>query len=298
MQQLQYVPNSTARNLIQRKAHTFGVFLPHLYGEFYSEVLRGMDHAAQEAHYQLLVSSSHSEHNDVETALKAVRGRVDGIILLSPFASEAELLQWFPKHLPMVLLHCDTTDLAVDAINIDNFGGAYAMTQHLIGLGHRRLAIFKGPATNYEARERYRGFHKALADNGISANPALEFEGEFTEETGYLAAKALLQQAPLPTALFSFNDSMIVGALGVFRAAGLRIPEDLAVAGFDDIPSVKYRHPPLTTVRVPIYEVGRKAVQRLLFAIEHQNQHARTQEVLPTQVMVRGSCGAKPLPAT
>lgn len=289
---LRYIPNGTARNLINKKAHTFGVFLPHLYGEFYSEVLRGMDDAAHRAGYQLLVSSSHSEHNDLETALRAFRGRVDGMIFMSPFISGNTLNDWLPRNVPVVLLHSNVTTSPFDTINVDNYGGACAMVQHLIDLGHERIAILKGPHNNFDAQERLRGYYDTLCNNGIQLDEELVLEGDFMEGSGYAAAHDLLRLDPRPTALFSFNDSMMIGALGVFQTAGLRIPEDLAVASFDDIPSVKYMHPPLTTVHLPIYELGSKAVDRLLHAITHENKHRKTHECLPTEVVVRRSCGA------
>jgi len=289
---LGYVPNDAARSLITNKTSTLGVLLPDLYGEFYSEVMRGIDQAARRNRYHMLVSNSHNDRNEIAKALRAMQGRVDGLIIMSPDIDAQALKANLPASQPVVLLNCFVDGCAFDSLNVDNYGGAYAMVRHLIGLGHRLIALFKGDAGNYDAQERLRGYRSALRDGGLAWSASLEYEGDFREGSGYEAARKLAGQAPRPTAVFASNDAMAVGAISAFRQEGLQVPADIAVVGFDDIPIARYMSPPLTSVHVPISELGARAVERLFVALREKNQQVRKQELLPTSLVVRGSCGA------
>ncbi|MFL6197228.1 MAG: LacI family DNA-binding transcriptional regulator [Thermoanaerobaculia bacterium] len=298
IEELRYVPHGGARSLITNQTHTAGVLLPDLYGEFFSEVIRGIDLAARRAGYHVLVSGFHSDRAEIEAVLRALRGRVDGLIVLSPDVDAQTLRRNLPDTLPVVLLNCPVDDASFDAINIDNYGGAYAMVRHLAGLGHRRIAILSGPADNADARDRLRGYREALRDAGREASGELELEGNFGEESGYQAGRRLLELRPRPTAVFAANDSMAIGCLFALRESGVRVPEDIAVAGFDDIPIARYITPPLSSVHVPIAELGMRAMERLLAAIPDKDQHQPRQETVPTSLVVRGSCGGATEPGT
>jgi LacI family transcriptional regulator len=298
IEELRYVPHGGARSLITNQTHTAGVLLPDLYGEFFSEVIRGIDVAARGAGYHVLVSGFHSDRAEIEAVLRALRGRVDGLIVLSPDVDVQTLRRNLPDSLPVVLLNCPVEDAAFDAINIDNFGGAYAMVRHLAGLGHRRIAILGGPADNADARERLRGYREALRAAGCEMSDELELEGNFGEDSGYRAACRLLELRPRPTAVFAANDSMAIGCLLALRESGVRVPADVAVAGFDDIPIARYITPALSSVHVPIAELGTRAMERLLAAIPDKNQHQRRQETVATSLVVRGSCGGATDPGT
>ena len=290
---LRYVPDSAARSLITRRSTTVGVLLPDLHGEFFSEVIRGIDQTAQRNGYHLLVSGSHNDKGEIEAALRAMRGRVDGLIVMSPDIDSAALVANLPAGSPVVLLNCFVDGDAFDSLTIDNFGGADAMVRHLIAGGHRRIAFIKGAERNYDAAERLRGYRAALADAGIEPEPALELAGDFTESGGHDAARRVAAMRDRPTAVFAANDSMAIGALAALRDAGVRVPDEMAVAGFDDIPIARYMSPPLTSVRVQISEMGERAVHMLLRAIEEKNQHEKQQETLPTTLVIRESCGGK-----
>jgi LacI family transcriptional regulator len=293
---LGYVPNASARSLITNKTATLGVLLPGLYGEFYAEVIRGIDQTAQQHGYHVLVSSSHYERHETEAALRVMRGRVDGLIVTSQNLNAASLRSALPANLPVVLLNCKAEGGAFASLNIDNFGGAYKATEHLRGLGHRRIAIITGAPGNVEARERLYGYRAALLDAGEARLPELAFEGDFSASSGYRAARAMLTLAVLPTAVFASNDAMAMGALRAFREAGLDVPQDVALCGFDDIPAVRYLTPPLTSVHVPISELGATAARRLIQAIT-TGRPLRRQEVIPTRLVLRASCGAPGTPA-
>jgi LacI family transcriptional regulator len=193
----------------------------------------------------------------------------------------------------VVLLNCAANAPAFDAIKIDNVGGAAAMTKHLIQLGHRRIAFIKGAARNVDAEERHRGYRTALRSARIERDPRLEIDGAFTEHGGYRAAKALLMISERPTAIFAANDSMAIGALSALREAGVAVPAEIAVAGFDDIPIAQYTSPPLTSVHVPITELGARATARLVEQLASTRRKKHQCETLATTLVVRQSCGGK-----
>ncbi|MFL5480381.1 MAG: substrate-binding domain-containing protein, partial [Gemmatimonadaceae bacterium] len=182
----------------------------------------------------------------------------------------------------------------IDSLTIQNSRGARDMVAHLVSLGHRRIAIIKGAARNYDAAERLRGYRKALREAGIEPDPTLERNGDFTEAGGYLAALALLALKDRPTAIFAANDSMAIGALSALRESGVEIPGEMAVAGFDDIPLARYMDPPLSSVHVPICELGARAVEMLLHGISRKNDHQRRRERVPTELVIRRSTSAQP----
>ena len=291
---LRYVPHGAARSLITNQTDTVGVLLPDLYGEFFSEVIRGIDLAARRNAYHVLVSGFHSDRAEIEAVLRALRGRVDGLIVLSPDVDAQTLQRNLPDTLPVVLLNTPVDGSSFDSIQIDNQGGAYAMVRHLAGLGHRQIALICGPRENVDAQERLRGYRDALRSLNIEASPELEIEGDFSEGSGYRAGRHLLELKPRPTAVFAANDSMAIGCLFALREAGVRVPEDVALAGFDDIPIARYLSPPLSSVHVPIAELGMRAMERLLHAVDNKNEHERSQETVPTTLVVRGSCGGTP----
>ena len=260
--ELRFSPNSAARSLSRQRAGALGVILPDLYGEFFSELLRGIDQEAQRAGHSLLVSSSHHDSRGIGAAVRAMRGRVDGLMVMAPDVSAPLLADVLPSGVPTVLLNGPAMDADVYEITVDNFGGARAMTRHLIALGHARIGFIAGAARNHEASERERGFLAALREADIVAERALNVRGDFSEDGGWRGAHELLALADRPTVIFAANDAMAVGALSALREAGVRVPEEVAVAGFDDIPVARFLNPPLTSVRVGSFaqEIGRAHV--------------------------------------
>jgi LacI family transcriptional regulator len=283
---LSYVPNVAARSLSIRRSQTIGIVLPDVHGEFFSEVIRGVDVAARAARYHILVSGSHSDVREMLEVVEAMRGRVDGLVVMAPDVALASL-QSIPSDLPLVLLN-STAD-GRDAITIDNYGGALLMMRHLGELGHRRIAFINGPAQNADARERLRGFRKAMRGLGITATRRLEVAGDFTEESGHAAARKILALKPRPTAIFAANDSMAVGALAALAEAGVEVPRAMSVTGFDDIPIARYVAPPLTTIRVDMADLGRRAFSLLLNAIEQPAASAGRRDCLTTALIIRKS---------
>lgn len=291
VRRLRYCPDAAAKSLITRCTMTLGVLLPELYGDFFSEFIRGLDLAARSHGYHLLLSSSHSHRAEIEAMLKTMWGRVDGIVVMCPDADAQTLGQAVPNPLPLVLVNPTQVHPRFDVLTIDNYGGSLAMTRHLLSLGHRRLAFISGPPGNVDAAERLHGFREAIASASRGDLVVQEFAGNFREESGYRAGRALLNLRPRPTAVLAANDAMAIGALSAFHEAAVRVPEDVALAGFDDIPMARFVSPPLTTVRVAIRELGEKAIERLCEAIAAGNGHDRQVERVPTELIVRSSCG-------
>jgi LacI family transcriptional regulator len=287
---LRYVPNSAARSLIMARTNTIGAVLPDLHGEFFSEVMRGIDHSASKTEHHLLVSSSHNNWKDIEAALRAMRGRVDGIIIMSPGIDAMSLRENLPEHLPVVLLNCLANGASLNSVNIDNQAGAASMVRHLISLGHRRIAVVRGGDDNFDSNERLQGYRNAMEEAGL-ADATLEVKGSFTEESGFVAGTELLSMDPRPTAIFAFNDSMAVGVLSALQESGLEVPGDVSVAGFDDIPMSRYLNPPLTSVHVPISDLGAVAVGRLLELMQRDGPVPARAETIPTTLVERRSTG-------
>ncbi|HYT04162.1 MAG TPA: LacI family DNA-binding transcriptional regulator [Gemmatimonadales bacterium] len=290
-QRLRYSPNAAARSLSTSRTSSIGVLLPDLYGEFYSELIRGIDQTAQRHGFHLLLAGSHNEKHAIEAALQSMRGRVDGLIVMSPAPGAHFAVRDLPPTFPAVLLNSAAVGAAFDSIAIANTQGAYAMVRHLAALGHRRVAMIRGPARNSDAAERLRGYRTALREAALRAVPAWEVPGDFSETSGFQACLALLGQRPRPTAIFAANDAMAIGALSALREAGVSVPGDVAVAGFDDIPMARYMHPPLSTVRVDISALGERAARRLLDAIANGRKHQKRRETLPVTLVIRESCG-------
>lgn len=291
-QRLNYWPNGLARSLITNRTHTLGVLLPELHGEFFSGVIRGLDLTARKAGFHLLVSSSHSDTEELVSALRSMRGRIDGLVVMAPEVDAPAVIRRCAGSVPIVLIDPRHRIPGYENISIANFEGAYAVVRHLIGLGHRTIAAVTGPEKNVDARQRRSGYRAALRDAGIDRDPAYELRGDFTEPSGHRAGKALLALDPLPRAVFVGNDHMAVGVLRALSDAKVRVPEQIALAGFDDIETAQYLDPPLTTVRVDTFRIGERAIERLLHAVSGSDPGDRSQEVQPTTVVVRRSCGA------
>ncbi|MBP7147904.1 MAG: LacI family DNA-binding transcriptional regulator [Acidobacteria bacterium] len=292
-ERLRYVPHAAARSLITSRTQTIALLLPDMYGEYFSEFLRGADRVARQSGHHLLVSSSHGE-KELRAALGATRGRVDGIVIMCP---EADVCPGpvDGAEVPLVLVNAPRAPRAVATVGVDNRRGAEAMVRHLVALGHRRIAFVRGPLGNHEANERLRGYRRAVRALGAAAAPELELPGDFGEASGYEAGRRALALHAPPQAVFAANDAMAIGVLLALREAGVPVPGSVALAGFDDVPMARYVAPPLTTVRVPIEELGACALAHVLEAI--RGRVRARHEVLPTQLVVRASCGAAPGPA-
>ena len=288
-QNLRFTPHGAARSLITSRTNTLGVLLPDLYGEFFSEVIRGIERGAQRGGYQLLLSSARNARDEVHGAFRAMYGRVDGLILMAPDPEFAETLSQRRDGTPIVFINSAVRADDARVITIDNHGGACRMVKHLLQQGHERVAIIRGAERNHDAAERLRGYRDALDQCGIARDARWELHGDFTEAAGYRAARAALKLHPRPTAIFGANDAMAIGALSALREEGVAVPGEIAVAGFDDIPIARYVSPPLSSVHVPIAQLGERAMDLLLGAVTGPDDGAARRVVLPTTLVIRKS---------
>jgi LacI family transcriptional regulator len=288
-QHLRFTPHGAARSLTTSRTTTLGVLLPDLYGEFFSEIIRGIDRSAKRAGYQLLLSSARNARDEVHGAFRAMYGRVDGLILMAPDGELAEMFAQRRDGTPIVFINSPVTVDDARLLTIDNHGGAYQMVRHMMDHGHERIAIIKGAERNHDAAERLRGYRDALEEGGVRRDPRWELPGDFSEVAGHRAAHAVLKLRPRPTAIFAANDAMAIGALSALREDGIAIPDEVAVAGFDDIPIARYVSPPLTSVHVPIAQLGERAMELLLGAIAAPNDGAVRRVVIPTTLVIRKS---------
>lgn len=299
---LRFTPSGAARSLITRRTDTVGALLPDLHGEYFSELIRGIDQAARARGLHLLVSSSHGHAEVAARALRAMNGRVDGLLVMSPHADATFLADNLPGDLPAVLLNCGVQLPDRDRFVVDNHGGALAMTRHLVATGRKRVAFITGPEGNYESQERQRGYREGLQ----AGMREIIFEGDFSQESGWLAGRRIAQAHPRPDAVFAGNDMMAIGCLAALQEAGLRVPEDIALAGFDDVTIARYVAPALTTIRVPIAALGAAALEALVRAVESTppvdaNADPATvatshTTVIPVELVVRRSSGTGPPP--
>jgi len=197
--------------------------------------------------------------------------------------------------LPIVLISTVDADHTHTSFYVDNYSSAYAMVAHLAGNGHRTIAHIAGPDVNVDAQERLRGYRAAL-NRELPGAAEYVLRGDFTEESGYRAGRELLITQMRPDAVFAANDMMAIGCLCALTEAGLRVPQDIAIAGFDDIPTARFVVPALTTVRVRISDMGGRALDRLATAIENPAQFQPVTETVPAELIIRASCGAPPRP--
>jgi LacI family transcriptional regulator len=290
-ERLHYVPHSGARSLITRRTQLLGVLLPDLYGEFFSELIRGIDLAARAHGFHILVSSSHDNAGEAAAALRAMRGRVDGLLVMSPHIDAGALAANLQPSMPIVLINTPRSGAGFPSLTVDSYGGACTMVEHLLTRGHRTIALIAGPDANFDAQERVRGYVDTLARLAPGTQPQI-LKGDFTEASGYEAGRQLMAVRTHPDAVFAANDAMAIGCLYALVEAGLNVPGDIALAGFDDIPIARFVSPPLTTVRVRIADLGRLALEQLVRSIsEPAQQDAPSVQALPTELVVRDSCG-------
>jgi LacI family transcriptional regulator len=259
--ELGYVPHAGARSLSLSRAHAIGVVLPDLHGEFFSECVRGMDREASRRGYVLLLSNMHDDSEQATNALRTMRGRVDGLLVMAPHIPPASLARALPKTLPAVLINAPGDFGVHPSLRFDNFAGADAIVRHLVENGYRHIVHVSGPDGNVDARERAEGYRRAMARHAPGVEPRI-IAGDFNEEAGVAAARTILTGAEPCEAVFAANDMMALGCLHALRSAGKNVPGDIAVAGFDDVPLARYMA--LTTVRVRIAEIGARAVARLI----------------------------------
>jgi LacI family transcriptional regulator len=299
MRELDYTPNAAARMLTLKRSHTIGLIVSDIRNPFFASVARGVEDVAQEQGYTLVLCNS-DESADRETAcLNALETRaVDGVLLASAGVADEHLARLVQAGFPIVLVDRDLPGLGAPAVLLNNEGAAYSAVWHLITRGHTRIAMLSGRAAISTTIERVAGYRRALNEAGIEVDDRLVVSGASTSEGGAIAANAVLDLDPSnpPSAIFSGNNLMSIGALQTIVNRGLLVPEDVALVGFDDFPfpwSDAFR-PHLTTVAQPTYELGRRAAELLVQRLKGASSTSVARVVLDGKLVVRESSGALP----
>jgi len=296
VQQLGYSRNSVAASLRTTRTGRIIVTVPDISNPFFSRVIRGVEEAAQDAGYAVLLGDTRNEREREEQYAEMLNRReADGFIFLGHRlpTTLARVLDRDGSRAPIVNGCEFTPSLGVSSAHIDNAGAAYEVMDSLYAMGHRDVALILGPQDSPLTRDRLIGAQRAAEDHGLIGRLIVE-GGDFSVESGRRAANALFSLRRPPTAIFCFSDEMAIGTLAAARSAQIAVPEALSVVGFDDIQMARYVDPPLTTVRQPMADIGRKTVELLLNIL--QGRQARPVSVtLPHRLIIRQSVGVGPL---
>lgn len=286
--QLDYVPHSGARSLTRQRTDTIGVILPDLFGEFFSEIIRGIDKVVHGAGKNLLLGNMHGSPEETVQAIRAMRGRVDGLLVMPPNSIADSIEGAGRRDLPVVMLNARPNGTGGAYVTVDNYAGARLVTEHLIERGARRIAHIAGPETNRDAAERQRGFRDVMGERLGVTDPSI-LPGNFQEDAGRRAALAMIDQGMPFDAVFAGNDVMAVDLMSELADAGVAIGRDVLVAGFDDIPLARYVSPKLTTVHSDITRVGSLGAQILLRLLDGEELGADGELTIAPTLAIRGS---------
>lgn len=291
IEQLSYKPNRLARNLRKLESKTIVAVVPDITNMFFFDIIRGIESVAHQNGYHVLLGNTANDINREIDYIELIKEKLaDGVILLTariPVQQIVEIVEELP-----VVLACEYIDGAdVPMVTIDNISSARKAVNHLVSLGHRRIGFISGPLQVILSRDRLKGYHQGLHQHNLPIEESLIQEGDFTLESGYRMASRLLALTHPPTAIFAANDEMAIGAIQAIREKGYRVPDDIAVVGFDDIRLATLFDPPLTTVSQPKLEIGSKAAE-VLIRILNNEPLERRQIVLEDHLIIRESCGA------
>ncbi|MBC7225257.1 MAG: substrate-binding domain-containing protein, partial [Anaerolineae bacterium] len=259
---------------------------------FLPEVIRGLSHSAQAHGFKVLLEPVEDVARPDAYITLVQERRIDGIVLSGPRSDDAQLPRLVDEGFPLVLLG-QLQGVRAHFVDVDNVAGARRAVEHLLALGHTRIGLITNAPLHYTAsRDRLLGYREALTARGLPVDERLIRLGDFRSESGYAAMQSLLDLPDPPTAVFAASDVVAFGAVAAARERGLRIPEDIAIVGFDDVPLSRYMDPPLTTIRLPARELGARAGSMLIDLIANGGADAPQSALLPTELVVRESCGA------
>ena len=293
MEKLQFVPRHAAQVLASKRTDTIGLVLSEISGAFFPPLLKGIEAAAYEAGYDLLI---HATQKEGPTRRPLGEHNTDGLLIFTDSLDHRELHRLHTMNFPMVLLHQTPPDsLNIPVIAVENKDGAVTLINHLIEIhGRRKIVFLKGPEGHEDSVWRERGYREALEAHEIAFQPELLAVGLFDEDTAFATMQKMLSDGIEFDAVFAGDDDSAIGAMRALKLAGLRVPQDVAVVGFDDVPVALYLSPALTTVRAPIESIGREAVGQLVRLMN--GRPAEGLILMGTELVLRESCGC-PLPS-
>lgn len=292
MSEYRYVYNLTASDFSKKRSSVIGVIIPTTKGAIFSNSTQIIQEKAQKRGFSLIIGNTGYDGDAESMLLRQFQERRLAGIIFTGFVigQESAVREVVQSGIPCVVIWEALKDSSLSFVGFNNFTAAYSMTEYLIQLKHQRIGLILGPYTKVRrARRRLEGYQAALSDYGLSYDPRMVIEKQPTLLEGKEAMQKLLSMQQPPTAVFAASDMLAIGALAAAREKGIRIPEDVSVAGFDDIDFAAYCNPPLTTVRVPAFRMGEMAVEILLEMIEGHFREVR-QVTLDTELIIRDSC--------
>jgi len=291
MECLDYQPNRIARSLRKKQTSSLGLVVADITNPFYTEIAWSVEYLSYLRKYTMMLCSSDGDPEKEQFYIHQLsQWQVDGIILVSTSIMPLQLVPTSTGNIPIILIDHDCPGYDFDTVIIDDYYAGKIATEHLVQLGHKRIACITGSKDIIPSHKREFGYEAALRENGLEFDPALVVRGDFNIISGLNCANRLLEMKNRPTAIFACNDLMAMGVMQSAFKHGLRIPEDLSVVGFDDIYWSKYTTPPLTTVKLPIHQMAEEAVNCFIDRMENPAKACRT-VTLEVQLEKRGSTG-------
>jgi LacI family transcriptional regulator len=292
--ELNYIPNSLGSSLRSKRTQTLALVLSDIINPFWTTVARGVEDAANRAGYHIIIGNTdESPEKQEEYLIFLLKKQVDGFLLVPASSASFTILQ--KRNVPFVVMDRRFPGVQVDSVRGDSIGGAYALIQHLIELGHQQIAVITGPRDLSTASDRVVGFQMACEEAGLSDIQQI-YWGDYTQQTGYEYTQQILQTEPRPTAIFATNNFLAIGTMRALRDAKVRVPKQMSVVAFDDLPPAITIDPFFTVAAQPAYEMGQRATELLLARLEGDHPKEHQEIVLPVEIIVRKS-SAKP-PAT
>jgi len=294
--QLDYYPNIFARSLRTGKTGIVGVIVSDVTDSFFGGIIDGIEKVLNEYDYYFLLSSAQNSPQKEELYLTKLRkSRVDGLLILGATQrfTDNEVREVARGGIPIVLVGRESPHPSISAVTVDNFTGGFLATEHLIRLGHTKVVHITTRQPRVDGDQRLNGYESAMEKHGLKDKCWVE-KGDITAESGYQVMTGILEEGKRPTAVFPFNDMSTLGVIRAIRDQGLRIPEDIAIIGFDDIPIACHFDPPLTTVRQPQEEMGRKGAELLMKVLDRNNKSYKSESVVfKPRLIIRESCQAR-----
>ena len=286
---LNYQPNRTAQRLRAKRSHVIGLVISDIQNPFFTSVVRGIEDVAYKHDYSVVLCNSDEDPEKERLYINVMRAEaVAGVILASTTETNPLVADLFDHDIPVVAIDRRIKDKRVDSVLAANTQGAFQAVSHLIALGHRRIGFVGLPLTRTTGKERYDGYARALREHGLPVSRQLVRIADAKQQGGHQRTVDLMTERPSITALFVANNLMTLGALGAIRERGMKIPDDISVVGFDDMPWATLLEPPLTAVAQPTYELGQRAAELLLERLK-QPQKPATHIELKTSLIIRGS---------
>lgn len=293
IEELGYFPNELARSLSRKQTATIGLIIPSLLNPVYAEIADSLERVCTAEGYIVMLCGTGRVPDQERKLAETLRAKqVDGVVIIPSQTPQAILAPLHQAHIPTVVLEHDLPH--THCIAIDDRQGGRLATQHLLSLGHRRIGLIKREPYSALSYLRAVGYQEMLAEAGLPADPALIIESKAGQSAGYRSMQQLLALPEPPTAVFTHNDVLAMGAIHAIYDAGLKVPDDISVVGYDDTISATYLNPPLTTIKFPVAEMGRRAGEMILELAQEKGSLPAQTITLPVELVIRGSTAPPP----